>query len=50
MANIICWMCENGLSFKDYKDTEFLDENGNKPCFDCLTEAGAFDEQEEAEG
>lgn len=49
MANLICWMCENNLSYQKYDGDKFLDEDGNKPCFECLLESGAFDEEEEAE-
>ncbi len=46
MANIICWMCDNNVSYQKYKGLKYLDEDGNKPCFECLLEAGAFDDEE----
>lgn len=49
MANIICWICKDNLSYKEYNETKYLDEYGNKPCFECLIEAGAFEEETEAE-
>lgn len=49
MANFICWICNDNLSFKEYRGTKHLDNEGNKPCFDCLLEAGEFDEEKEAE-
>ena len=46
MANIICWLCKNNLIFKDYDGTKLLDEDGSKPCFECLLESGELDEEE----
>ena len=45
MANLICWICNDNLSYKEYNGTKYLDDNGNKPCFECLLEAGAFEEE-----
>ena len=39
MANIICWICDNNLALKVYEG-KLLDEDGNKPCFECVLEAG----------
>jgi hypothetical protein len=47
MANLICWICNDNLCFQDYKGTKYLNEDREKPCFECLLEAGAFDEEEE---
>jgi len=49
MASIICWICKDNLSFQEYEGTKLLDDDGSKPCFDCLLEAGAFDEETEDE-
>ncbi len=45
--NIICYICNDALAYKEYKGTAMLDENGDRPCFDCLCEGGAFDEEPE---
>ena len=42
MANIICWICDSNFPYQKYEGSKHLDENGNKPCFECLLEAGAF--------
>ncbi len=47
MSNTICHVCEINLSYKEYKGTKLLGENGEKPCFECLLEANAFDDNEE---
>jgi len=46
VTNLICWICNDNLAYHKYEGTKFLDEEGNKPCFECLLEAGAFDEEE----
>lgn len=50
MANIICWICKDNLSFLQYGGEKLVDEDGSKPCFECLLEGGAFDEEESDEG
>lgn len=47
MRNKICWVCENNLSYNEYKGDKLIDDDGSKPCFECLLESGAFDEEEE---
>lgn len=49
MASLICWICENNLSYREYQGTKLLDEEGNKPCFECLTEDEALEEDNEEE-
>ena len=49
MANLICWICSNNLAYKKYEGTKLLDEDGNKPCYECLIEDDALNE-EEADG
>jgi len=49
MANIICYLCRDNLSFQKYDGKVLLSENGDKPCLECLLEAGAFDDVEENE-
>ena len=44
--NIICWICDGNLSYKEYEGTKLLDEEGNKPCFECVLEA---DDEKEIE-
>lgn len=50
MTNIICYICKDNLCFKSYEGSKLLDSDGNKPCFDCLMEAGVFDDNEEENG
>jgi len=47
MSASICWMCQTNFAFHGYKGTEHLDEEGNKPCLECLAELEI--EQEELE-
>lgn len=49
MSNAICYLCLVNLSYREYTGTKLLDTNGDKPCFDCLMEAGAFDEEPQEE-
>lgn len=46
MANIICWICDNNLALKVYEG-KLLDEDGNRPCFECVLESGDDEENEE---
>ena len=45
--NIICYLCDINLTYKDYSGTKMLDEDGNKPCFECLLESGVLDDATE---
>ena len=47
MSNAICHVCLVNLSYREYTGTKLLDTNGDKPCFECLLEAKAFDDEEE---
>jgi hypothetical protein len=47
MSNIICWICNDNFSFKDYKEAKLLDENGNKPCLECILESETLSPEEE---
>ena len=49
MVNMICYICNDNLIYKADINAKYLDEEGNKPCFECLLEAGAFDEEEAEE-
>ena len=49
MSNPICWICKDNLCYKQYTGTKHLDEDGSKPCFECLVEAGNFEEEESGE-
>lgn len=42
-------MCDNNFPYYFYEGTEYLDDDGSKPCFDCLLESGAFDEEKSEE-
>ena len=46
MANLICWICKENRPCKEWEGKKYLDEDGNKPCLECLLEEGAFDEEE----
>ena len=46
---MICHICDNNVIYKDYKGTKLLDEDGNKPCFECFLESDEASEQEETE-
>lgn len=47
MTKSICYICDTNLPFKAYTGTMFLDEQGNKPCLDCLVEENAFEREDE---
>ena len=47
MHNLICWMCDINKVFKDYKGTELLDSDGNKPCYECYLESEESKQHEE---
>ena len=49
MTKIICYICDYNLALKEYKGPKYLDEDGSKPCLECLTELEAEDEQNEEE-
>jgi len=46
--NIICPICQDNLAYQEYKGTKLLGDDGEKPCFECLLESGAFEDEEEA--
>lgn len=46
MANIICWICNDNLAYQKYDANKLLDDNGDKPCFECMMEDMAKDEEE----
>lgn len=46
MMNPICWICDINLSFKYYEGSDLLDEDGNKPCQECIFEAEDAKEEE----
>ena len=46
MTNMICWICGENLAYSKYDDTKLLDEDGSKPCVECIAEA----EEEELSG
>lgn len=39
MNNLICWICSNGLVYREYTGTKLLSDEGEKPCFDCVSES-----------
>jgi hypothetical protein len=38
MANIVCWICRDELSYAQYDGTKLLDDDGSKPCLQCIQE------------
>ncbi len=38
MSAKICWSCQVNVVWKEYTGKECLDEDGNKPCFECVQE------------
>lgn len=46
MSKIICHICDSELAYQKYTGTKLLDEEGNKPCLQCLLEA---EEEEDGE-
>ena len=50
MSNPICWICSQNLVYKLYTGTKLLDDEGNKPCFDCVEEEYATEEPTDEEG
>ena len=45
--NIICWICRDNLSFKEYEGKRLLDDDGSKPCLDCIAESEAEEDDNE---
>lgn len=46
MSNVICHVCSVNLALKLY-DGKLVDENGDKPCLDCVLEADVENEEDE---
>lgn len=38
MSTRICWCCQINLCWPEYEGTEYLSDDGEKPCFDCVEE------------
>jgi hypothetical protein len=47
MINMICWICNENLAFFDYKGSKLLDEDGSKPCVECIAEAADEEQDDE---
>jgi hypothetical protein len=47
VANLICHICRDNLAFQKYDGTDLLDEDGSKPCLECIAEAEAQEEDEQ---
>jgi hypothetical protein len=47
VANFICWICDSNKPYLEYSETKLLDEEGNKPCFECFLEAEEAEEEAE---
>lgn len=47
MTNLICWICSNGLAYTKYEGIKLLSDEGEKPCFDCISESLNVDEEAE---
>lgn len=46
MSNVICHLCKINLALKKY-DGKLLDEEGSKPCLECVLESDEYNEDEE---
>ncbi len=46
MSNVICHICQINLALKQY-DGVLLDEDGNKPCLECVIEDAESNEEED---
>lgn len=46
MKTRICWICQVNLVWDAYAGTYFLDENGDRPCYECVTEMEDKSEEE----
>lgn len=33
-----CWLCQTNFALTVPVESHYLDEDGNKPCFDCMQE------------
>lgn len=45
MGAKICWCCQVNLAWNDYDGTEYLDDNGDKPCYECVQEMEEADDK-----
>jgi hypothetical protein len=45
MSAKICWCCQTNLAWQEYDGAEYLDEDGNKPCFECAQEMAEDDDK-----
>ena len=36
--NIFCHICDSNFAYKEYQGPKLLDEFGNKPCTECISE------------
>lgn len=39
MDDFICWICGQNRSDREYQGKDLLDEDGTKPCLECIIEA-----------
>jgi hypothetical protein len=45
MNNPICWICGINKTWKEYKGQDLLNEDSDKPCFECFLEDEAAKEE-----
>ena len=48
MTNFICWICGENRPYAEYEETKLLDDNGDKPCLECITEDGSDEYDQES--
>lgn len=44
LKNMICWICDCNLAHFEYAEKKLLDEEGNKPCAECIREDAELSE------
>lgn len=49
MSTKICWCCQVNLAWSTYPGTKYLDDDGSKPCVECVEEMVADEEELESE-
>jgi len=41
----ICWLCDTNFVFEGYEGKKLLDDEGNKPCLECIQESPEDEEE-----
>jgi hypothetical protein len=48
LSNLICWICQINRPF-EYLGTKLLNEDGEKPCYECYLEDEESSEEADSE-